>query len=418
MNPEHFHTDIVIPGRALAFEPQAGLGGVGFVCPDEVQHHLLEQGEVLECVILADHAVILTETDIEHPVKPVFNAPVRTNGVRQLRCTERSGTDVVALFQFGDLFANDPLRDDAANRLAAGPQRRVDFRAAGGHPAQRHHDSTVVSIDVLEPVAAGLGIADEIAHPLVQRGLIARHREQIVRPLVDDLGGNVMLAAHGVDADQQALDVQGVEQFRDGRHLIALARDALLPQHQSKLGRKGANHVHRGAATIGRATQALAIDGHDTVERTNDVADPAPEHGLELLRIEHPKHTQEGVLRRNAILEHDEAAQPVGLEPTPQGDVLEAVGVREHGANGNHQDLPEVVTGALLGRRGSSSSLSFSIKLAPVPRISVIQKTRVDAFSRRPTRWLRNLLIVNDFHQRFLVIHAIRVRWHCYLERC
>ena len=39
----------------------------------------------------------------------------------------------------------------------------------------------------------------------------------------------------------------------------------------------------------------------------------------------------------------------VGLESAPKGDVFEAVGVREHGAHRDHQDLPEVVAGAIAG---------------------------------------------------------------------
>ena len=83
MNPEHFHTDIVIPDRPLALESQARLGSVGLVRTDQVQHDLLEQREVLRCVVLADHAVVLAEADVEHPVKLVLDGPVRTHGLDQ-----------------------------------------------------------------------------------------------------------------------------------------------------------------------------------------------------------------------------------------------------------------------------------------------------------------------------------------------
>lgn len=79
MNPQYSHTDIVIPSGPLALESQAGLGRVGFVRTNEVQHNLLEQGEALGSVVLADHAVILSEADIEHPVKAVLDAPMRSH---------------------------------------------------------------------------------------------------------------------------------------------------------------------------------------------------------------------------------------------------------------------------------------------------------------------------------------------------
>jgi hypothetical protein len=107
--------------------------------------------------------------------------------------------------------------------------------------------------------------------------------------------------------------------------------------------------VHRRRIAIGRTAQRLAVDGHHAIECANDPAHPAPEHRFELLRVEHPEHAQKRVLRRDAVLEHEKAAQPVGLEPAPQRDVLEAVGVREHGAHRDHQDLPEVVAGAVAG---------------------------------------------------------------------
>ena len=127
MNPQHFHTDIVIPGRPFALEAQARLGGVGCVRTNQVQHDLLEQREVLRRVVLADHAVVFTEVDVEHPVQAIFNGPVRAHGLGQFFGGEFARTDVVALLQFSDLVANHTLRDDAADRLAAGPQLGVDL---------------------------------------------------------------------------------------------------------------------------------------------------------------------------------------------------------------------------------------------------------------------------------------------------
>jgi hypothetical protein len=101
----------------------------------------------------------------------------------------------------------------------------------------------------------------------------------------------------------------------------------------------------RRRIAIGRAAQRLAVDGHHPIECANDSAHPTPEDRFELLRVEHAEHAQKRVLRGNAVLEHEKAPQPVGLEPAPKGDILEAVGVREHGAHRNHQDLPEVVAG-------------------------------------------------------------------------
>src|SRR5690606_42128287 len=66
---------------------------------NQVQHDRLEQREVLRRVVLADHAVIFTEADVEHPVKSVFDGPVCTHGLGQLFGGEFARADVVALFQ-------------------------------------------------------------------------------------------------------------------------------------------------------------------------------------------------------------------------------------------------------------------------------------------------------------------------------
>ena len=138
MNPQHFHTDIVIPGRPLALEPQARLGGVGLVRTNQVQHDLLEQREVLRCVVLADHAVVLAEADIEHPVKLVLDGPVRTHGLGQFFGGEFARADVVALLEFGHLVADRALRDDTANGLVARLQLGVDLLANGAASPPGH----------------------------------------------------------------------------------------------------------------------------------------------------------------------------------------------------------------------------------------------------------------------------------------
>lgn len=69
MNPQHFHTDTVIPSRPLALEPKARLGGIGLVRADEVEHDLLEQREVLRRVVLVHHGAALAGAHADCLVK-------------------------------------------------------------------------------------------------------------------------------------------------------------------------------------------------------------------------------------------------------------------------------------------------------------------------------------------------------------
>jgi len=262
MNSQHLHSDVVIPGGALALQAQAGLDRVGGVGADQVEDDLLQQREVLRRVVLAHHAGILAEAHVQHPVQPVLNAPVRAHRAGQLLGREHARADVVALLDLGGRVADKALRDDAADGLAAGPQRGVDRVAAGRGPAQLQDGSTVAALDVLEAGAGRLRIAEQIAHLLRERRLVALDREQVVGALVADLGSDLALTAHRIDAHQQPLEIERVEQLGDGGDFIAFAGDLLLAQHQAEIGREGARHMHRRPVAIGRAAQGLAVDGH------------------------------------------------------------------------------------------------------------------------------------------------------------
>jgi hypothetical protein len=104
---------------------------------------------------------------------------------------------------------------------------------------------------VLESFRGASGITDQIAHLLVERGLIALDREQVISALVDDLFGDLALTAHRIDAHHQTLDVQGFEQLRDGRDLVALAAHLLLAERQPEIGGEGADHMDGRRIAIG-----------------------------------------------------------------------------------------------------------------------------------------------------------------------
>jgi len=82
-----------------------------------------------------------------------------------------------------------------------------------------------------------------------QRRLIAFSREQVVAAVVGDLRGDVPLAPHGVRGDQQALDLQCLEQFRDGGDLITLGGDLFLAEDEAQFRGEGTGHVN-GAAPL------------------------------------------------------------------------------------------------------------------------------------------------------------------------
>lgn len=121
MNLQDLHANIVFPGALLGLESQVRLDGISFVRTNQVQCDLFEQREVLRRVVLADHAVVLAETDVEHPVKVVLDDPVRTHSLGQFFSVVVARVDVGSLFELSDLVAGHALRDDTADLLAVGP---------------------------------------------------------------------------------------------------------------------------------------------------------------------------------------------------------------------------------------------------------------------------------------------------------
>ena len=60
-------------------------------------------------------------------------------------------------------------------------------------------------------------VTDECAFQgLVQGGLVALDRQEVVRPHAADGARDLALGAHRIDTDQAAFDRQGFEQRRDG----------------------------------------------------------------------------------------------------------------------------------------------------------------------------------------------------------
>lgn len=126
-------------------------------------------------------------------------------------------------------------------------------------------------------------------------------------------------------------------------------RGRTLTEHQRQVDVKSTDHVHRPLRRIGRAAQALAVDGDLPAQRGDDTADPAAERGFELLGIDQTEDAQKRVLRGHAVGQHEKAVQPRLLDRGPFGDVLDRVAVGQHGTHCHHQNLLKVMPRAVAG---------------------------------------------------------------------
>lgn len=226
---------------------------------------------------------------------------------------------------------------------------------------------------------------------LVQAGLITFDHQQVIRLPGNDLRGNRTLAAHRIDTDEKAFQVQGIKQFGNGRDLVALCAYFLLAQHQAQLGRKSADHVNGRFASAAITTHGFAVDREGAAQLRNETAHPAAETTFKLLRVEQTEDAQKGVFRSGAVLEHKKLAQP-SIRSRDQAATSSIVSQSESTAEivitNNSRKSCRV---PLLGWRGSSTSLNISIKVIPLVIFGAAQKTRVDGISH----FLHSLAIIH-----------------------
>ena len=181
--------------------------------------------------------------------------------------------------------------------------------------------------------------------------MMASSRQQVVAALVDDLSGDLLLAAHGINADQKAFHVQCFEQFRNGGDFVALLLDALLTKDNAQIGGERTDDMGWSASPLGRAANRLAIGRHLPRWRSGryDLTHPAAKEGFELLGIKCPEQTIKGRRRRDTILQRQKLPQLGLARLCPKGKVLTGIHVTKAGADGDHLQLPEIVECSVAG---------------------------------------------------------------------
>src|SRR5271155_809670 len=137
--------------------------------------------------------------------------------------------------------------------------------------------------------------------------------QDIVTASLDDLFGNVLLAAHGVDGDQSPLQIQQFQQPGNRRDFVGLLLDGHLAQAEVGCAGPGTDQVQRSPTlgSIARVPQGFAVDSN--VSQTKTVGqglNPLAEAGLEGLGIKPFKDTFKGIVRGDAIGQSQEGLQP------------------------------------------------------------------------------------------------------------
>jgi len=170
---------------------------------------------------VANPAVILAKGDVETPVEAIFYTPmVWCSHCKPVGVTRQAGNEVSRLL--GGLVA------DFSGRL-------------------NHANVVSFSIWIFLQTSPHLiiilfRILEEELHLFMEIPLIALKGKNIVGALIDYLPGNFLLAPHGVSGHHTTIDVENLEQFRDGCNLIGFILRFYLTQDQPMANRPGTDH--------------------------------------------------------------------------------------------------------------------------------------------------------------------------------
>ena len=172
--------------------------------------------------------------------------------------------------------------------------------------------------------------------------MIGFEREHVIGPRLMDLFGDGRLGAHRVDGYGGSLQVQGVQQTRNGLDLIALFGAGDLRGAQAVFVHPGAHQMHEVSAVLGvvGAAQGLAVDG-DVL--AGELATPAGEDVQQGLGLEGQQDVTKHVVGGRAVLQCKKAAQPRELGLGKVLHVGEGVTVAKHGAERDHEHLIKAV---------------------------------------------------------------------------
>src|SRR6476660_6437162 len=180
--------------------------------------------------------------------------------------------------------------------------------------------------------------------------LVVLDRQYIIATSLDDRAGDLLLATDGINGDQRPVQIEHLQQGGDGRDLVGAFRDHHLAQGQVLLDRPGADDLQGVQAAFGaaRTPLGLAVDGDvRQVQTAADLVQPGQQAALQGHRIEVVEEPFQGVVAGDTVGQSQEAFQPVVAFAGEGLDVLPGVAVGDHAAQGDDDDVEQVVQPAV-----------------------------------------------------------------------
>lgn len=198
-----------------------------------------------------------------------------------------------------------------------------------------------VPLHALPVVVAQLG--KQGLQLVMQRRLIGLHLQHVVGAATADGAGRLLLAVHGIESHDGPLDGQHLQQPRHGRDLVRFLFGGQLTERESQLAGPGIDHMQGLSANrfVEGLPQRFAVDGDGlTAQVQLQAGNPIGQAGVELARIERREHPAERVVRRHAVLQPQERAEPGELLIAEPLDVGPRIGATQRDGHQVAQMMP------------------------------------------------------------------------------
>ncbi|CAI08006.1 possible pseudogene (fragment) of probable glycoside hydrolase, family 10 (Interpro) [Aromatoleum aromaticum EbN1] len=188
----------------------------GLIEPDEIEHHVAHQRQVMGNVADAAPCVVVTELNIQTPVQPILDFPMTSDRQCDSLGIARQTADVVRALGTGALAHRSHALDDGkAGHVLPGsslvePIGRVIRRTAS------HFDPSVARARALvrrarRQRAARIDVRED--DRVKQLRMVVLHAQHVVCTPLTDGARDLGLRAHRIDGDDAAVDVEHLEQF-------------------------------------------------------------------------------------------------------------------------------------------------------------------------------------------------------------
>src|SRR5215831_11157230 len=214
-------------------------------------------------------AGVFCERYIHLPVKIILNAPVISQYLPVTLHRTPLATNEVAHFATGFPIYR-PLSIALADDLELGPRLPISNPLRVGNDLIGAYLMTPMSILlgliglIVDPLAALLiDFQKTVLDVLLQMLLVAFDRQDIIAASLDNLLGNLLLTAHGIDGHQGPVQVQHLQELGNSRNLVGLFLGGDLTQDHPRFRCPGADQVQltQGRRAAARMPQRFAVDG-------------------------------------------------------------------------------------------------------------------------------------------------------------